>query len=241
MIFNPFDIKSIEDALQQTATLLPWAPVQLQDNILLVLLVILFALADMLACHPQGVVMHQLQWLANTRNVRTFEASSVVYPWLKPLLLCQYFLFFGLCMFHIVDPQMAEHLTSPSEDLLYTLLLCFSIPLGWFLLQHFLFHWFCYLFSIHGKQIILNRCYLAIHIVVAPLITIIFMSVLAGAHEPQMTFILLATLFILTQIVFIFYGFKIFCTNFYTFCLIIVYLCTLEIAPLLVFFARFAK
>ena len=241
MIFNPFDIKSIEDALLQTTTLLPWAPAQLQDNIPLVLFVILFAVADLLACHPKGVMMHQVQWIINTRNVRTFEETAVVYTWLKPLLLSQYFIFSGLCIFHIIDPLMAEHLSSPSLDLVLTLLFYLAIPFGWFLLHLFLFHWLCYIFSIHDQRVIMNRCYHAIHIVFAPLATIIFMNVLAGTHNTQLTSILLATLFTLMQIVFIFNGFKIFCNNFCTFCLIILYLCTLEIAPLLIYLAKFAR
>ena len=241
MIFNPFDIQSLHDAILQVIPQLPWAPPQLQDNIPLVLLVILFAVADLLAFHPKGVVMHELAWLANTRNARTFEASAVVYPWLKPILFCQFFIFFALCLLDIIDPLMAEHFSAPDTQTLWLALGCLAVPLGWFLLQRFLFNWFCYLAGIRDRQIIMNRCYLAMHIVLAPLSTVIFMCVLAGSYPPQTILFLLAVLFILSQIVFIFNGFKIFCVNFYSFCLIIVYLCTLEIAPLLVIYAKFVR
>lgn len=238
MIFNPYDIPAFPSPLHTTAEALSWAPVLLQDNMGIVLLVLLFIIADLLAWHPNGVMAHQLEWLANTRNARTFEASAVIYSWLKPMLLSQYFVFFSLSCLHVIDPDMAQLLYTLHPESWPLLLACLLIPLGWFLLQKFLFTWFCYLFGINDRQIIMSRCYTAVHIMLAPLATVVFISVLAGSFSPQTTFILLATLFILSQIAFVFNGFKIFCTNFYAFFILIVYLCTLEIAPLLVFYAK---
>lgn len=240
MIFNPFDIQNLSQAVQQGISL-SWAPMQLQDNIPLVLLVLLYLIIDLLAWHPKGVLVHQLAWLNNTRNARTFEASAVIYPWLKPFLLMQYFIFFGLSILLIYDHQLAEHFANPTPAFLGTLLLCLAIPTAWYLLHLALFNWFCYLFNLRNRQIIMNRCYSAAHIILAPVSTLIFICILTGLYPSATTLILLATLFFLSQIVFIFNGFKIFCVNLYTFLMIFVYLCTLEIAPLLVIYAKYEE
>lgn len=240
MIFNPFEISQLHESLQPSISL-PWALPQLQDNILLVLLVIIFLMADLLAWHPKGVMIHQLAWLGDTRNARTFDASTAIYPWLKPILMCQYFLFFGLSLLSISDSEMAMHLARPSWPELRPMILCLAVPLLWSAVQQFLFNWFCHLFEIADGRIIMNRCFLATHIILAPISTLIFVSVLAGAIDLQVTQILLIGLFILSQVVFIFNGFRIFCNSFYTTLLIFAYLCTLEIAPLLVIYAKIAR
>lgn len=240
MIFNPFDITPLQD-LALTSQPLSWAQPQLQDNIPLVLTVMVFVVADLLAWHPKGVMRHQLSWLGDTRNARTFEASAIIYPWLKPILLCQYFIFFGLCLLHIIDPLSTQHLTTPTQALILPLAISLSAPLLWYYLQKGLLNWFCYLFNLHNRQIIINRCYQAIHIVLAPISTLIFIGILAGSDSGPSTSFLLAALFILSQIAFIFNGFKIFCINLFAFSLIIVYLCTLEIAPLMVLYAKFVR
>lgn len=220
------------------ASTLTYAQPLLQDNITLVLMVILFAVADLLAFHPKGVMQCQLANLGNMRNARTFESSAGTYPWLQPLLLCQYFLFFGLCILKIADAQMAQHLACFDFETLTLLVLSLAFPVLWYVLHLALINWFCYLFGMQDHQIIINRCYRAIHILLSPLSLLTFSTVLAGAYSTQVTLFLLVTLFILSQIAFIFCAFKIFCSNLYGFLLIIAYLCTLEIAPLMVIYAK---
>ncbi len=239
MIFNPFDIHTLQQAIQQAAPT-PWATPLMQDNIYLVLLILLFVLVDLLACHPKGVLLHQLAWLGDTRNARTFESTAVIYPWLRPMLQLQFFVFMGLCILSIADPQMARHLATPDAASLRLSAICMTLPVAWYALQGLLVRWFCYLLCLTDQQAIMHRIDRAIQSILAPASTLIFIGVLAGSFTAQTTSILLAALFILSQIVFVFCGFKIFCTNFYSFCLIIVYLCTLQIAPLLVIFTKIA-
>ncbi len=218
---------------------LPWAAPQLQNNSVIVILIILFAVVDLLACHPKGMIRHQLAWLGDTRNARTFEASAVVYPWLKPMLLIQLFLFTSLSLFCVYDDEPAVHLSNPEPETWLKLLYCLIAPVVFYLLQRFCYNWFCYLFRAKYKQIIMNRTYQAMIILLSPLATLIFIGNMAGAFTNETTLILLAGLFILSQILFIFNGIKIFLTDFGSFLILIVYLCTLEIAPLWVLWFKF--
>lgn len=218
---------------------LPWAVPQLQNNSVIVILIILFAVVDLLACHPKGMMRHQLAWLADTRNARTFEASAVVYLWLKPLLIIQLFLFTSLSLFCVFDEAPAVHLSTPDPETWLKLFYCLLIPTALYLIQRFCFNWFCYLFRAKFKQIIMNRTYQAMIILLSPLATLIFIGNMAGAFTNETTLVLLAGLFILSQILFIFNGIKIFLTGFGSLLIIIVYLCTLEIAPLWVLWSKF--
>ena len=110
-----------------TVSELPWAVPQLQNNSVLVILIIVFSVVDVLACHPKGMLMHQLSWLGDTRNARTFEASAVIYPWLRPMLLIQLYLFTGLSLFCVFDDAPAAHLQAPTLDTWLLLLYCFVV------------------------------------------------------------------------------------------------------------------
>lgn len=241
MIFSSFAIIQNPFLTVPAASELPWAAPQIQENSVIVILIILFAVVDLLACHPKGMILHQLAWLGDTRNARTFEASAVVYPWLKPALIIQLFLFTCLSLFCVFDDQPAEHLHEPDIDTWKLLANCLIAPLLIFLIQRFCYNWFCYLFRARFQQIIMNRTYLASLIVLSPLATLIFIGTMAGAFSNETTLILLATLFILSQILFIFNGIKIFLTGFGSFLILIMYLCTLEIAPLWVLWIKFSS
>lgn len=240
MIFNPYDIHLTTAEAASSASALPLAIPQLQDNALLVVLILGFLVVDMLACRAKGVMRHEVAWITDTpRNARTFELLVVIYPWLKPLLLVQLFLFFGLTVFCLFDEAPAQHLLHLDWATLGNVGLCVSIFLVWFLFQWFLFNWFCYLFGIVEKRIIMNRSYQAVFIVLSPFAMLLFVGLIAGWISPEMSLVLLFELFILSQITFIFNGFKIFYKGFGTLCLIIVYLCTLIVAPLMVIWAKF--
>lgn len=217
---------------------LPWALPQLQNNAVLVVLIIAFAAINLLACHPKGMLMQQLAWLGDTRNARTFEASSIVYPWLKPVLVIQLFLFSCLSVYCVTDSSPALHLGNPDLETWMRLGQCLLLPVAVILLQVISYNWFCYLFNIKFQQIIMNRTYLASLIVLSPFATLIFIGTMSGSFSNETTVILLATLFILSQILFIFNGIKIFLRGFDSFLIIIAYLCTLEIAPLWMIWAR---
>ncbi len=238
MIFNPYDIHFVQETAS-SASSLPWALPQLQNNAILVILILAFLVLDILACRDKSVMRHQLSWLVDTRNARTFESVVVIYPWIKPLLLLQMFLFFGLTLFCLFDDAPAEHLLSAQPETLTHLAISISILLVWFLLQSGLFNWFCYLFDMQEKRTIMNRSYLAAFIVLAPLTMLLFIGLIAGWIPSQQALVLLIVLFILSQFSFIFSGIKIFYDGIGSLCLIISYLCTLEIAPLLVIWAKF--
>ena len=184
---------------------------------------------------------HQLAWITDTRNARTFESVVVIYPWLKPLMLLQMFLFFGLTLFCLTDPAPAEHLFAISSPTLAQIALCMSLLPIWYVLQGVLFNWFCYLLGIKEKRTIMNRSYQAAFIVLAPLAMLLFIGLIAGWIPSQIALVLLFAVFILSQFSFIFSGIKIFYDGFSSLLLIILYLCTLEIAPLWVIWVKFSS
>lgn len=238
MIFNPYELPDIASSIT-TAFELPWAQPLLADSKLMIGLVLAFLMADVLACCPKGVMRHQLLWLTDTRNARTFESSVVILPWLKPVMLLQCFLFFGLTAFCLIAPDAYAALSHPTlQDTLPVLLPVMLSLSAWYLLQRWLIGWLCYLFRLSQKNTILNRTYDAAFVLLAPLVTICYVALTAGLISSDWAFKLLAALFISSQISFIFNGIKIFYDGFYSLLLIIVYLCTLEIAPILMIWAR---
>ncbi len=238
MIINPSYILQSPILAIQHSNDLPWTLPQLQNNAAIVILIIAFAAINLLACHPKGMMIHQLAWLGDTRNARTFEASSIVYPWLKPVLLIQLFLFTCLSIYCITDSSPALHLENPDIETWSRLGLCLLAPLGVILVQYISYNWFCYLFNAKFQQIIMNRTYVASLIILSPFTILIFIGTMSGSFSEETTVILLATLFILSQILFIFNGIKIFLRGFESFFIIIAYLCTLEIAPIWMIWAR---
>jgi len=217
---------------------LPWALPQLQNNAAIVILIIIFAALNLLACHPKGMMMQQLAWLGDTRNARTFEASTIVYPWLKPVLIIQLFLFTSLSIFCVTDDAPALHLGNPDTESWLRLAHCLLGPVVVIAAQYIIYNWFCYLFHIKFQQIIMNRTYQASLVILSPFATLIFIGAMSGSFSADTTVILLATLFILSQVLFIFNGFRIFLTGYNSFLIIIAYLCTLEIAPLWIIWSR---
>lgn len=217
---------------------LPWSLPQLQNNSVIVILIIAFAAINLLACHPKGMLIHQLSWLGDTRNARTFEGSSIVYPWLKPVLIIQLFLFTCLSVYCVTDSAPALHLENPDMDTWIHLAQCLLAPVCLVLLQFVSYNWFCYLFNTKFQQIIMNRTYTASLIILSPFPVLIFIGTMSGSFSEETTIILLAALFILSQTLFIFNGIKIFLRGIDSFLIIIAYLCTLEIAPLWIIWAR---
>ena len=239
MIFNPYDLAATyAETVQQTVSALPWALPQPQDNAMIVALLLLSVCINMLAWRRKGVFYSQLMCLINTRRARSFDATTVYFPWIKPLLVCQIFLYFGLSVFYATDDAPALHLAHPDAQVALHLGIAVLVLLGWSLIQSAWVNWFCYLFGQSERQIIMNRAYIASLVVLSPLAMRLFICILLGGIASHTALILLAALFILLQTAFIFNGVKIFYEGLGSLFLIIAYLCTLEIAPILVLWAK---
>ena len=155
------------------------------------------------------------------------------------MLYVQFFLFSSLSLFCALDDAPGVHLSEwPTPETLSRMTFCLCVPICIYAFQFFSYNWFCFLFRTKYQQIIMNRTYLASHLLLSPLSILIFIGTMAGTYTAETTLILLAVLFILSQILFIFNGIKIFLRGIDSFLIIIAYLCTLEIAPLWIIWAR---
>ncbi len=205
---------------------------QLSDNPWLVGGIFLFILLSVFSFGPNGVLRMQVRWLFDTRNSRTFEVPGLGAGIVRPLLLLQTFLFEGLCLYHAVCPESDFFVGTVDADGLWLLLLCLLLPVWWFLFQWFCFNWTGYLCRSGAVMHILNRSFLAVHLLLGPGCVLLFLAQMAGYMEASIGAILLAGLFVVSQTLFIFSGIKIFFNGIASLCFIILYLCTLEIAPL---------
>lgn len=237
MIFNPFDIQ-ITSETAVAGSGLPWANPMLIDNMPIVLLTLFFLLIDILACCRKGVMRHEWSWIIETHSVHTYEAQMMVFPWIKPLLMLQVFFYFGLSLYCLLDSSPAAHLLDGEPSTWLHLLGYTSALIVWYLLQAGLFNWFCYLFGLKEKCHVMNHTFNASFAIFAPFATLAFIGLIAGYVDIGGMMFLLATLFILSQIVFILSGFRIFYDGLGSVCLLFAYLCTLEIAPLWVLWAK---
>lgn len=239
MIFNPFELPTLSETTATAAGLLHTAIPQLQDNVPVVSLILAFLVADLMACCPKGVMRHQQQWLTEEHNGRDFEPTVIRHSWLKPVLLVQLFVCCGLTLFCRIDDAPTLHLLRPDADALGLFGLCCLMPFVWYLLQWGLFCWGCYLFDLPYHRQVLERSYHALFILLVPPFTLVLMALITGLVTDVTAVNLLAALFILSQISFIYKGFKIFYQGFGSFFMIFVYLCALEIAPLLMLWVKF--
>lgn len=213
----------------------------LADNPFVVTLILSYALMNVLAWSEGGIFLREIETLKDMHNERTFVIGNTRMGKIRPLLFFQYFLFFGLCLFCAVssNPTDAFWCRNISPITLFLQLLgCIAIPLGWFALHHFFSHWLCFIFGGNSKLVILDRIHKADYLIAGPAVLMCFFAVAVMEISSLMTAILLSAIFIITQIVFIFSLFKIFFSGFGSLCLFLLYLCTLEIAPLAVLFVK---
>jgi len=239
MIFNPYNLtNNTAETVTTASNELLWAHPLLQNNLVIVATILGFLLVDILAFCPRGVIEHQVKWITDTRNSRTFESQVMTYRWIRPLLMVQLFLFFGLSLYCIYDDSPALHLSQLRHTTWQLLLVCLSALLAWYLFQRFCYNWFCYLFNLREKQTIMNRTYQAGWMIIAVPSMFVFILLMSSSISGTTALFLLATLFILSQLSFIYSGIKIFFDSFGSLLLIFVYLCTLEIAPILVILAK---
>lgn len=216
-------------------------PAQLAHNPAAAGLILLYAIINILAWGKNGIFIQELAALKDTRNERTFSLGEAHFNKIRPMLIIQYYIFFGLSLYTVVVPHPAETLKSimgiPLE-VYYTLAICVAIPIAWYFLQYFFFHWICFIFGGDSRIVILERIYKAIHILAGPVAMVLFSVITIADISVLWTSILLTGIFIITQIVFIYSGFKIFFSSFGSLCLFFVYLCALEIAPLAVIYIK---
>jgi len=211
-------------------------PEQLSTNALLEILVLTFMLVSIIAWLLPEVMRYQLSLVFETRSERMFAQNRSKHYFLRGLLMVQFFLFFGLHIFLVAGESATQQLAHPDGEVWMLLLKCISLPLGWFLLQQILYLWWSTVFSSSGKSMIMNRVYHAIHVLASPLVMAIFLLEMVGLVETGTATILLSLTFIIIQIMFIFSGIKIFLVDWSTTCFLFLYLCTLEIAPLVMIF-----
>ena len=212
-------------------------PAQLASNAVLIALILLYAIIDILAWSRNGIFVQELKALKDTSNERTFSEGEKRFSRLNPFIFMQYYLFFGLSLLTVIFPdagQMLQTLPTISADIALKLAFCIGLPLFWYLLQRFMHVWINFIFGGHPHLIILVRIYKSTHLLAGLFTWALFTAVVTWQLSSTTTAILLIGIFIITQLVFIFSGIKIFLRDFGSLCLIIVYLCALEIAPLAV-------
>lgn len=208
------------------------APIQFNDIPWLVIMLFLMLVSVICSMHHGGLFSRQTECLHNIQSERTFSDSQVTTGWGIVMMTLCYMLLFGLLLFSATHEDAPALLSSPSLSVLVDIGLSVLVPLGWFLLQWFLFNWVCYLFDVGGKAVIFNRVYLSVFVLAMPIALLLFIAMFLLPIPAQMLLILLTALFILTQIACIFNAFRIFMVDYVSGFVIFVYLCTLEIAPL---------
>ena len=195
-----------------------------------------FILLTIFSVGPLGLLRRQIHLVFDTRNSRTFETTSTLTAVIRPLLMLQSFLLGGICLLTIaeIDPLLGIF-THPTAWIS-----CLLFPIGWFLFQLLMLHWTNYLFRLGENIHILIRVLCAIYLLCGPLFLILYLLFSTGCISVSGMLFLTITFFICTQIIFIFNGIKIFLTGFGRLCFIILYLCTLEMAPLYVLYQKMA-
>lgn len=204
----------------------------------LVVLTLLCLVANILCWMPQGVMREQLLSIQNTRSERSFGSDEGRFSFSRLVLLCQWFVFFGLQLFLYIDGKSALYLAGMEFEKLMPLLWCILLPAVWYVLQWVFFHWWGYIFHLGVRITILSRIYKASHILAGTLSMLVFLVQISGWIDAGMSMILLLLIFICAQIVFIFSGIKIFYNGIGSLLLIILYLCALKIAPLMVLWQK---
>ena len=214
-------------------------PLQYNDIPWLVILFFSLLCITVYAMHRDGLFSRFYDWVRNIQGERSFNDSLATTAWGIILITAVYMLLFGLLLFCATHDNAPALLSHPTPDTFLRLGLCMLPGLGWFLFQWAGFHWMGYLFDLGGKVTVFNRVYLAVYALSMPLALLVFLVLFLFPVSSTILLILLSGLFILTQIVCIFNGFRIFMDDFASGFVIFVYLCTLEIAPLVCLYAKF--
>lgn len=208
----------------------------LSDNPWLVGTLFLFLLFTMFSCGHHGLLRRQLTLLFDTHNSRTFEEINAGRTIARPLLLLQTFLTEGLSLLLLQGRSLYR---MPEESWLIVGMI-FLAPVFWFFFQWLVLRITAYLFDVKEEIFILERIFYAVHLLLGPLMLLLCLLLLVGDLSQSNALILFISLFIISQIIFIFSGIKIFFNGIGSLCFIILYLCTLEMAPLYVLYQKIA-
>lgn len=211
---------------------------RLEDNLLLIGVVLFFIMLNILGWGKDGVMYLQTQYMHETRNARSFvdNGTSAFNP-MRPILQSQLFIFSGLCIYYTLAQSFPLSAMGAGSSWLPAVI-SIGCPVVWYVFQLASFNWANYLFGDDDRIHILNRLYRAIHLLASPCTLVIFVLLMTGQLSGFGALFLLSSVFILCQILFIFYGFKIFLNGIGSLCFIISYLCALEIAPLVIIWQK---
>lgn len=206
------------------------------DNPWLIGALFLFLLFTLFSCGQHGLLRRQLTLLFDTHNSRTFEEMNTGRTIARPLLLIQTFLAEGLCLLLLQGRGLYQMLDG--DRLIVGMILL--APVIWFFFQWLVLRITAYLFGVREEIFILERVFYAVHLLLGPLMLLLCLWLLVGDLSQSIAIFLFVLLFILSQIIFIFSGIKIFFNGIGSLCFIILYLCTLEMAPLYVLYQKIA-
>lgn len=211
---------------------------RLEDNLFLIGVVLLYILLNILGWGKDGVMYLQTQYMHETRNARSFVDNGVsAFNPMRPILQSQLFIFSGLCIYYTLAQSFPIRVLEGSSPWI-SVVISVGCPVVWYVFQWVSFNWANYLFGDDDRIHILNRLYRAIYLLASPFTLIIFVLLMTGQISGFGSLFLLSSVFILCQLLFIFYGFKIFLNGIGSLCFIISYLCALEIAPLVIIWQK---
>ncbi|MBR0036175.1 MAG: DUF4271 domain-containing protein [Bacteroidales bacterium] len=204
----------------------------------LTLLILLFLVGNILSWMPKGTMREQWNSMRDTRNSRSFNNDEGALTPSSALLLCQWFLFFGIILYTYLDTEFFRHLSDPDMNVAGKIAKCVLIPIAWYFFQWVMFHWWGFLLHQGDRIQILSRIYRSVHLLAGSIALILFLLQMIGWIEPESSLFLLLLIFIIAQIIFIFSGIKIFWNGFGTLYYIFLYLCAFKIAPLLIIWTK---
>lgn len=207
--------------------------IQLIDNPYIVTVIMLFLICDILAFHPDGVMARQVVYLNSSGHDRTFEdIGDVLFPFIKPLMILQTFVFSGLILFSAFFSRASVFLYEPTFESISLLLVCIAVPAIWFFFHWILINWICFLFDSRNGIITINNVYTAVYTLAAPFTLVLFMFYCLDYMSIGTITVLLYVVLALTQIVLLFLSFKIFMRGIGAMFVIALYILAFEVAPL---------
>lgn len=216
-------------------------PEILATNTTLVSVLLVFILVSVFSCAPYGVMRQQFSFIMKPQDDRTFEEVSIVHLPIRILLLLQMVVCVGLHFFLVQSNNDIAAVNQPTVDNLWQIFWCMCIVVLWYLAHWASINWWGYIFRETGRVVLINRQFHAVYLIFSPFATLVFMCEVSGHLDILSTSILLGLFFIISQIALYYNAFKIFWGSIEVIYFIFLYLCTLEIAPLVMILAFLTK
>lgn len=207
-------------------------PEQLGSNTLLVSVLLVFVIVTILSWAPYGVMRQQISFLMNAQSDRTFDEVSLIHVPVRIMILIQMVVCIGLHFFLLANDGAIDAINHPTETDWLGILFCMGIVLFWYLGHWCMISWWGYLFNEPSRIFLLKRQFRAVYMLFSPFSVLVFMLEVSGHIDVLSTTFLLGLFFIISQIVLIYNANKIFWGSVEALYFIFLYLCTLEIAPL---------